>query len=109
MVEEKSLKITGANKTFFTKLTTTINKILIPTKVGINGLLISTKRNSMIKAFEKFNSDDYYNASRLTMNKVPIHNFSIYHVLAFDGKIRTYAISFQAQQIKIKVSQNVSV
>lgn len=59
MVEEKSLKITGANKTFFTKLTTTINKFLIPTKVGINGLLISTKRNSLIKAFEKFNSDEY--------------------------------------------------
>ena len=59
MVEEKSLKITGANKTFFTKLTTTINKILIPTKVGINGLLISTKRNSLIKAFEKYNSDEY--------------------------------------------------
>ena len=59
MVEEKSLKITGANKTFFTKLTTTINKILIPTKVGINGLLISTKRNTLIKAFDKFNSDEY--------------------------------------------------
>ena len=59
MVEEKSLKITGANKTFFTKLTTTINKILIPTKVGINGLLISTKRNSLIKVFEKFSSDEY--------------------------------------------------
>ena len=59
MAEEKSLKITGANKTFFTKLTTTINKILIPTKVGINGLLISSKRSSMIKAFEKFTSDDY--------------------------------------------------
>ncbi len=59
MVEEKSLKITGANKTFITKLTTTINKILIPTKVGINGLLISTKRNSLIKAFDKYNSDEY--------------------------------------------------
>ena len=59
MVEEKRLKITGANKTFFTKLTTTINKILIPTKVGINGLLISTKRNTLIKAFDKFNSDEY--------------------------------------------------
>lgn len=58
MVEEKSLKITGANKTFFTKLTTTINKILIPTKVGINGLLISSKRNIMIKTFEKFTSED---------------------------------------------------
>lgn len=59
MVEEKSLKITGANKTFFTKLTTTINKILIPTKVGINGLLISSKRSIMLKAFEKFTSEDF--------------------------------------------------
>ena len=59
MVEEKSLKITGANKTFFNKLTTTINKILIPTKVGINGLLISSKRSNLIKAFERFNSEDY--------------------------------------------------
>lgn len=69
MVEEKSLKITGANKTFFTKLTTTINKFLIPTKVGINGLLISTKRNSMIKAFEKFNSDDYEADEKDTLEK----------------------------------------
>ena len=58
MVEEKSLKITGANKTFLSKLTKTINKILIPTKVGINGLLISSKRNSMIKAFERYMSED---------------------------------------------------
>ena len=69
MVEEKSLKITGANKTFFTKLTTTINKFLIPTKVGINGLLISTKRNSMIKAFEKFNFDDYEADEKDTLEK----------------------------------------
>ena len=59
MVEEKSLKITGANKTFFTKLSSTINKILIPTKVGINGLLISSKRNSLVKAFEKYNDGKY--------------------------------------------------
>ena len=59
MVEERSLKITGANKTFFTKLTTTINKILIPTKVGINGLLISNKRNNLIKNFEKNIEEDY--------------------------------------------------
>ena len=63
MVEEKSLKITGANKTFFSKLSTTINKILIPTKVGINGLLISSKRNALIKAYdrlveEKFEADE---------------------------------------------------
>lgn len=59
MVEEKSLKITGANKTFFSKLSRTISKILIPTKVGINSLLISSKRNSLLKAYEHYASEDY--------------------------------------------------
>ena len=54
MVEEKSLKITGADKTFLNRLSKTINKILIPTKVGINGMLISVKRNNLIKAFENY-------------------------------------------------------
>lgn len=58
MMEEKSLKITGANKTFLNKLTNTLSKILIPTKVGINGLLISAKRNSLLKAFEKYSSEE---------------------------------------------------
>ena len=47
-MEDTSLKITGANKSFLNKLTNTISKILIPTKVGINGMLITVKRNSMI-------------------------------------------------------------
>jgi len=51
-MEEKSLKLYGADKTFFSKLTTTITKLLVPTKVGINGMLISVKRNSMLKAYE---------------------------------------------------------
>ena len=78
MVEEKSLKITGANKTFFAKLTTTINKILIPTKVGINGLLISSKRNSMIKAFEKFTSEDYEADERETLEKKYDDSYTAY-------------------------------
>ena len=59
MVEEKSLKITGANKTFFNTLTKTINKILIPTKVGLNGLLISNKRTNLLKNFERFIGEKY--------------------------------------------------
>ena len=55
-MEETSLRITGANKSFINKISNTISKILIPTKIGINGMLISVKRNSMIKAFENFNS-----------------------------------------------------
>ena len=55
-MEETSLKITGANKSFINKITNTISKILIPTKVGINGMLISVKRNSMLKAFDHYMS-----------------------------------------------------
>ena len=43
-MEEKSLRITGTDKTFFSKLTSKLTKLLIPTKVGINGILITMKR-----------------------------------------------------------------
>ena len=56
-MEETSLKITGANKSFINKLTNTISKFLIPTKVSINGMLISVKRNSMLKAFERYTAE----------------------------------------------------
>lgn len=60
-MEEKSLRITGTDKTFFNKITKTLTKMLIPTKIGINGMLISIKRNSLIKAFETYeNSDENY-------------------------------------------------
>ncbi len=58
MMEEKSLKITGANKTFLNRLTNTINKILIPTKVGINGILISNKRNNLLKVYERYSDEN---------------------------------------------------
>lgn len=57
-MEEKSLRITGANTTFFNKITKTLNQILIPTKIGINGMLISMKRNSLLKAFENYQKDN---------------------------------------------------
>ena len=61
-MEEKSLRITGTDKTFFNKITKTLTKMLIPTKIGINGMLISIKRNSLLKAFETYkNSGENYN------------------------------------------------
>ena len=53
-MEQRSLRVLEADKTFFTKITTTISKLLIPTKVGINGLLISMKRNNLLKAYETY-------------------------------------------------------
>ena len=55
-MEQKGLRVLEANATFFTKITTTITKILIPTKVGINSLLIALKRNAVIKAYEIYNN-----------------------------------------------------
>ena len=55
-MEERSLRITGADTTFFNKLTKTITKILIPTKIGINSMLITIKRNALIKSYENLNA-----------------------------------------------------
>ena len=52
-MEERSLRV-YTDKTFFTKITSTITKMLIPTKIGINGMLISMKRNNVLKAYEAF-------------------------------------------------------
>ena len=42
------------DKNFFSKLSSTISKILIPTRVGLNGVMISIKRNSLIKAYNNY-------------------------------------------------------
>ncbi len=65
-MEEKSLRITGADKNFFNKITTTLTRILMPTKIGINGILISIKRNNLIKSYENYKSDnENYNKDEL--------------------------------------------
>ena len=56
-MEEKSLKITGTSTTFFNKITRTLTKMLIPTQIGINGMLITLKRNSLLKAYENYIKD----------------------------------------------------
>ena len=53
-MEQRSLKVLDANKTFFSQITTTLTKLLIPTKLGINNVLISIKRNNMIKAYNNY-------------------------------------------------------
>ena len=53
-MEERSLRVYDTNKKFFSKLGNTITKLFIPTKIGINGMLISMKRNNVMKAYEAF-------------------------------------------------------
>ena len=65
-MEERSLRITGTNTTFFNKITKTLTKMLIPTKIGINGMLITIKRNSLLKAYENYMKDtEDYNKKEL--------------------------------------------
>ena len=51
-MEERSLRIYSSEKTFFSKITNTLTKLLIPTKVGLNSMMISMKRNNVLKAYE---------------------------------------------------------
>ena len=50
---EKSLRIYDTKRTFFSKLSSTFEKLLTPTKTGINNLLISIKRTSVLKSFSQ--------------------------------------------------------
>ena len=53
-MEQKSLRVLDTNKTFFSKISSTITKILIPTRVGINSMMISIKRNNLIKSYYNY-------------------------------------------------------
>ena len=55
-MEERSLKVLANDTTFFNKISNTLTKLLIPTKVGLNGMLITLKRNSVLKAYEAYKS-----------------------------------------------------
>lgn len=51
-MEERGLRVAKTDKAFFSKISTTISKLLIPTKIGINGMLIALKRNNVLKNYE---------------------------------------------------------
>jgi hypothetical protein len=57
-MEERSLRISGANTTFFNKISNTLTKMITPTKEGINSLIISSKRNNLLKVYELFNEKE---------------------------------------------------
>ena len=76
-MEERSLRV-YADKTFFTKITSTISKMLIPTKIGINSMLISMKRNNVLKAYELAEASKDDAAKKEIMQKKYEDTFSLY-------------------------------
>ena len=78
-MEGKSLRIYSSEKTFFSKLTNTITKMLIPTKVGINGILITMKRNSVLKNFENYTQGKHLEEERKkSIDKKYEESYSLY-------------------------------
>lgn len=53
-MEERSLKVLANDTTFFNKISNTLTKLLIPTRVGLNGMMINIKRNSVLKTYEAY-------------------------------------------------------
>ena len=76
-MEERSLRV-YADKTFFTKITSTLSKMLIPTKIGINGMLISIKRNNLLKAYENYEKDKENSEKKEEIEKKYEDMYSLY-------------------------------
>ncbi len=53
-MEERSLKVLANDTTFINKISNTLTKLLIPTKVGLNSMMITLKRNAVLKAYETY-------------------------------------------------------
>lgn len=61
-MEERSIKVYDGNKKFFQKVGNAITKLFIPTKIGFNSMLISMKRNNVLKAYELSIKEDTKNS-----------------------------------------------
>lgn len=77
-MEQRSLRVVSTNKNFFTKLTNTISRLLIPTKLGINGIMISIKRSSLVKAFEAYKNETKDEAKKEILSKKYEDAYTLY-------------------------------
>ena len=77
-MEEKSLKVYDTEKTFFSKITNTLNKILAPGKMGLNGMLISIKRNNVLKNYENYIQNEKNSDKKGMLLKKYEESYSLY-------------------------------
>lgn len=76
-MEERSLRV-YQQKTFFSKIGTTLSKILVPTRVGFNSMMISVKRNNLLKAYEAVNNLENDKEKKEILNKKYEETFALY-------------------------------
>ncbi len=77
-MEGKSLKVYEADKTFFSKITHTLNKFLIPGKAGLNGVIISMKRNNLLKNYENYIQNEKENNKKGALSKKYEESYTLY-------------------------------
>ena len=77
-MEEKSLKVYDTEKTFFSKITNTLNKILAPGKMGLKGMLISIKRNNVLKNYENYIQNEKNSDRKGMLLKKYEESYSLY-------------------------------
>ena len=77
-MEEKSLRVYDTEKTFFSKIGNTINRLLTPGKLGINSVLISMKRNNMLKAYDNYIENEKNNDRKGVYLKKYEETYSLY-------------------------------
>lgn len=53
-MQERSLKVYNTEKTFFVKISSKLTQMLMPTKFGINNIMISIKRSNVLKAYNNY-------------------------------------------------------
>lgn len=68
-MEQRSLRVVETNKTFFNKISNTLSKLLVPTRIGLNSMLISIKRNSLLKAYVSYLGTKDENKKELAAKK----------------------------------------
>lgn len=68
-MEQRSLRVVETNGTFFNKISNTLTKLLVPTKIGFNSMMISIKRNSLLKAYANYMAVQEQDKKELAMKK----------------------------------------
>lgn len=68
-MEQRSLRVVETNGTFFNKISNTLTKLLVPTKIGFNSMMISIKRNSLLKAYANYMAVQEQDKKELAMEK----------------------------------------
>ena len=68
-MEQRSLRVVETNKTFFNKISNTLTKLLVPTRIGLNSMMITIKRNSLLKSYVGYVGAEDDNKKELAAKK----------------------------------------